>query len=62
MSVSHVSEIVRRYRDKGLHGKELRAAVIRHARLLTPLDKQIADNLRDARLIGERRYAEPRRV
>lgn len=35
-------DIVSRYRSRGLSGAELRAAVERHARLLTPLDGEDA--------------------
>lgn len=57
--MSHTADIIRHYRDKGLHGKELRAAVDRHARIIGAHDSQVAFCLREARLIGERRFAEP---
>lgn len=56
--VSHTADIIKHYRDKGLHGKALRLAVDRHARLLERHDGQVAFCLRAARLLGERRFAE----
>lgn len=39
-------QILEHYAQKGLRGKELRSALERHARLLSPLDSQAASHLR----------------
>jgi hypothetical protein len=46
--MSHAAEIIARYRDRGLRGKELKFAVNKHARLLERLDGQVASSLRMA--------------
>jgi len=43
--VNHTAEILAHYRAKGLHGKELRAAISRHSRLLRPLDPAVSELL-----------------
>jgi hypothetical protein len=54
--VSHTAEILAHYRANGLTGKELRAAISRHARLLMPLDPDVSKNLR-----GKPLFPMPRR-
>jgi len=52
--MSHTADIIKHYRNKGLIGADLRAAIGRHAAILGPLDAELSEALMDAPLRSTR--------
>jgi hypothetical protein len=46
------SDIIQHYQDKNLSGPELKAALLRHAKLLDALDPAAAASIRKSRIVS----------